>query len=435
VANSRRVGTVEWADGRIPTRQFEAKLSTNRARLKIAYFVNHYPKVSHTFIRREILALERRGFEVQRVALRGWDTPVPDEEDRAERNRTHYVLRNGAAALILPMLGCLLKSPARFFAAFALAMRMARENRERSWVYHLAYLAEACVVLSWLKAFGARHIHAHFGTNSTEVVMLTRAIGGPPYSFTVHGPDEFLQPMGLAEKTRRSAFAVAISSYGRSQLYLRLPHLDWPKVHIVHCGLDNAFYDMAPVPVPDTPRFVCVGRLSAEKGQMLLLEAVARLAAKNIPIELELVGDGPLRSELEKLIEKYRLCARVHITGWISNKEVRDEIVRARALVLPSFSEGLPVVIMEAMALRRPVLTTFIAGIPELVRPGENGWLFPAGSLDDLTDALEACLAMPVEELQKLGDAGYGRVIARHSIDVEAGKLADKFCAANTEAH
>jgi colanic acid/amylovoran biosynthesis glycosyltransferase len=181
---------------------------------------------------------------------------------------------------------------------------------------------------------------------------------------------------------------------------------------------------MTPVPVPDTPRFVCVGRLSEEKGQMLLLEAVARVAEKNIPIDLVLVGDGPLRGELEKLIEKYRLGAHIRITGWISNSEVRDEIVRARALVLPSFSEGLPVVIMEAMALRRPVLTTFIAGVPELVS-SENGWLFPAGSLDDLTNALEACLAMSVDELQRLGDAGYRRVIARHSVDIEATKLAE----------
>jgi colanic acid/amylovoran biosynthesis glycosyltransferase len=399
--------------------------------LKIAYFVNQYPKVSHTFIRREILALERRGFEVQRVALRGWDTPVPDEEDRTERDRTRYVLRNGAYALVLPAVRCLLKSPVRFFAAVALAMKMSRASRERSMAYHLAYLAEACVVLSWVKAFGARHVHAHFGTNSAEVAMLTRALGGPPFSFTVHGPDEFLQPMGLPEKIRRSAFAVAISSYGRSQLYLRLPHRDWPKVHVVHCGLENTFFDMAPVPVPDTPRFVCVGRLSEEKGQMLLLEAVARVAARHIPVELVLVGDGPLRGGLEKLIEKYRLGAHVRITGWISNRQVREEIVRARALVLPSFSEGLPVVIMEAMALRRPVLTTFIAGIPELVHSGENGWLFPAGSLDDLTDALEACLATTIDELQKLGDAGYGRVIARHSIDVEAGKLAEIFRAAN----
>src|ERR1700681_2102700 len=124
--------------------------------MKIAYFVNHYPKVSHTFIRREILALERRGFEVQRLALRGWDTPVPDPEDRLERDRTHYALRNGGAALGVTMLRCVLTSPVRVFAAFALAMKMSRASRERPLVYHLAYLAEACVVLSRLRAFGPR---------------------------------------------------------------------------------------------------------------------------------------------------------------------------------------------------------------------------------------------------------------------------------------
>ncbi|MDP9017068.1 MAG: glycosyltransferase [Candidatus Eremiobacteraeota bacterium] len=399
--------------------------------MKIAYFVNQYPKVSHTFIRREILALERRGFDVQRVALRGWDTPVPDEEDRTERDRTRYILRNGSAALVLPALRCLLKSPMRFFAAVALALQMSKASRQRPLVYHIAYLAEACVVLSWLRKYGAHHIHAHFGTNSTEVAMLTHALGGPPFSFTVHGPEEFLGPMGLPQKIRRSAFAVAISSYGRSQLYLRLPYRDWPKVHVIHCGLEKIFFDMAPVPVPDTPRFVCVGRLSEEKGQMLLLEAVARMVAKDIPIELVLVGDGPLRGELEKLIAKHQLGEQVRITGWISNKDVREEIVRARALVLASFSEGLPVVIMEAMALRRPVLTTYIAGIPELVRSGENGWLFPAGSLEDLTKALESCLSTSIEDLRRFGDAGYSRVIARHSVDVEADKLAELFIAAN----
>jgi len=211
---------------------------------------------------------------------------------------------------------------------------------------------------------------------------------------------------------------------------LRLPNQDWTKVHVVHCGLEKIFYDRAPERVPSTPRFICVGRLSQEKGQMLLVEAVARVAAKGIPIELVLVGDGPLRGDLQKLIEKYHLGERVRITGWISNNDVRNEIVSARALVLPSFSEGLPVVIMEAMALRRPVLTTYIAGIPELVRSGENGWLFPAGSLDDLSDALEACLAASIEDLQKLGDQGFSRVIARHSIDVEAGKLTNLLTAA-----
>lgn len=401
--------------------------------MKIAYFVNQYPKVSHTFIRREIFALERRGFQVERIALRGWDTPVPDEEDRSERDRTRYILQKGPATLVLPTLRCLLRSPLRFLRAFALSLKMSRVSRGRPLVYHVVCLAEACVVLELLRSCGACHVHAHFGTNSAEIAMLTRVLGGPPFSFTAHGPEEFLQPMGLPEKTHRSAFVVAISSYGRSQLYLRLQHREWPKVHVVHCGLEGLFYDMAPVPLPINPRFVCVGRLSEEKGQLLLLEAVARLTTRDVQVELILVGDGPLRGEIEKFIQEHRLGECVRITGWISNQAVREEIVSARALVLPSFSEGLPVVIMEAMALRRPVLATYIAGIPELVRPGENGWLFPAGSLDDLTSALEDCLSTSSEDLQRLGAAGYNRVIARHSIETEVGKLAQLFRASDPQ--
>jgi glycosyltransferase involved in cell wall biosynthesis len=373
--------------------------------------------------------LERQGFEVHRIALRGWDTPTPDCEDLAEQQRTRYVLRGGLGELVIPVLRALLSSPVRLLAAISLALTMARESRERPLAYHLVYVAEACLVLSWLRASGAKHVHAHFGTNSAEIVMLVRALGGPPYSFTVHGPDEFHQPMGLREKVHRSAFVVAISNYGRSQLFLRLAHQDWPKVHVVHCGLDQKFYDIAAAPFPTAPRLICVGRLCEAKGQILLVEAAARLAAKAIGFELVLAGDGPLRGELENLIERYKIGAHVRITGWISSTDVRNEILSARALVLPSFAEGLPVVLMEAMALRRPVLTTYVAGIPELVRAGENGWLFAAGSLDDLTNALEACLSASVEHLKRLGDAGHDRVISRHSIDIETTKLAALFLA------
>jgi glycosyltransferase involved in cell wall biosynthesis len=117
----------------------------------------------------------------------------------------------------------------------------------------------------------------------------------------------------------------------------------------------------------------------------------------------------------------------VRITGWINSDEVRSEILAARALILPSFAEGLPVVLMEAMALRRPVLSTYVAGIPELVIPGENGWLFPAGSVDDLVDAMESCLAADPEQLSTMGEAGYQRVIERHAIDSEAAKLGALF--------
>jgi colanic acid/amylovoran biosynthesis glycosyltransferase len=400
--------------------------------LKIAYFINHYPKVSHSFIRREILALERQGFEVQRIAVHGWDDILPDQEDRQERERTRYVLRRGAWPLLLPTLRVLLRSPVRFIAAVRLAVKMARQSA-RPLPYHLIYVAEACALLPWLTAFGARRLHAHFGNNSTEIAMLTRVLGGPPYSFTIHGPGDFHAPIGLEEKIHRSTFVVAVSSFGRSQLYLRSRYADWPKIKVIHCGLEQAFYDIATAPVPVDPlRLVCVGRLCEEKGQRLLLEAAARLAAKGIAFELVFAGDGPMRGELEKLIEDYGLGKQVRITGWISSSAVAAEILAARALVLPSFAEGLPVVIMEAMALRRPVLATYVAGIPELVTPGEHGWLFPAGSVDELTRAIEDCLSRSLDDLQRIGNAAHTRALARHSIDTEVGKLAALFRATDT---
>jgi len=396
--------------------------------MRIAYFINQYPKVSHSFIRREILALERQGIEVQRIALRGWDGELQDNDDIAERSKTRYVLEDGVKGLLKPLLEVLRAQPRRFFSALWLALGMGR-RADRSWPYHLIYLAEACRVVQWLQAFGAEHVHAHFGTNSTEVVMLANALGGPHYSFTVHGPEEFDKPqfLHIGEKVRRAAFVAAVSSYGRSQLYRWVAHAHWDKVKVVHCGLEAAFHAGPPVPVPAVPRLVCVGRLCEQKGQLLLLEAAQKLAAQGTTFELVLAGDGEMRAEIETLIARHELQAQVRITGWISSGQVREELLAARALVLPSFAEGLPVVIMEAMALRRPVLTTYVAGIPELVRPGENGWLFPAGAVQELAAAMADCLGQPDEVLQRMGDAAHQRVLERHDIDTEAAKLASYF--------
>lgn len=392
---------------------------------RIAYFINQYPKVSHSFIRREILALERQGYKVQRIALRGWNEAVADPEDVTEKVRTQYVLRGGLLPLLGATLRAMLSAPLRFFNALALAVKMSR-HADRPLLYHLIYLAEACRMLPWVRDFRASHLHAHFGTNSTEVVMLAHALGGPGYSFTVHGPEEFDKPqfIHLGEKIRRAKFVVAISSYGRSQLYRWVEHTQWPKVKVVHCGLEAAFYNVPPTNPPDVPRLVCVGRLCEQKGQLLLIKALALLVQRGVKCELVLAGDGEMRSEVEALVARYGLQAQVRITGWISSAQVRDEILAARAMVLPSFAEGLPVVIMEAMALHRPVLTTAVAGIPELVLQGEVGWLFSAGSVEELTDAMAQCLSTPADQLGVMGKAAYSRVLQRHSIDMEAGKLA-----------
>ena len=397
--------------------------------LRVAYLINLYPKVSHSFIRREIMALERRGASVQRIAVQGWeDANLTDPDDLAERALTQYVLKRGVVGLLLPTFRALLRGPVQFFSALKLAIQMSR-RADRSLPYHLIYLAEACQVLLWLRAAGSTHLHAHFGTNPAEVVMLVNALGGPTYSFTVHGPEEFDKPqfIGIGEKIRRSAFVAAISSYGRSQLFRWVEHEQWQKVKIVHCGLERDFHNVVASDPPDVPRLVCVGRLCEQKGQLLLIEAANRILQSGAKLELVLAGDGEMRGEVERLVAAYGMQQQVRITGWISSAQVRDEIIGARAMVLPSFAEGLPVVIMEAMALRRPVVTTFVAGIPELVRHGESGWLFPAGDVEELVLAIKACLNASSETLSRMASAAHARVLERHDIDIEAAKLAMLF--------
>ncbi len=395
---------------------------------KVTYFINQYPKVSHSFIRREILALERQGVEVQRIALRGWDGDAVDAEDLDERDKTRYVLQDGIFGLLKSTLEIVFTRPTAFLRTLKMAFKLS-VRADRPWPIHLIYLAEACRILPWIESFGAAHLHAHFGTNSAEVVMLARMLGGPEYSFTVHGPEEFDKPQSLKlrEKVRHAAFVVAISSFGRSQLYRWIDFADWDKVKLVHCGLEKSFHDQHVMPIPSAPRLVCVGRLCEQKGQLLLVHAISRLLLSGIDVELVLAGDGEMRGEIEALLRQSSLREHVHITGWISSEQVREQILAARALVLPSFAEGLPVVIMEAMALRRPVLSTYVAGIPELVRPGEGGWLFPAGDVDALEQALKQVLAFPPEDLERMGMAANLRVMQNHSIDTEVERLAGYF--------
>jgi glycosyltransferase involved in cell wall biosynthesis len=395
--------------------------------MRIAYLINQYPKVSHTFIRREILALERLGFDVTRIAVRGWDADLVDDEDHAERQRTRYVLRTGTFRLAFALLAASLSRPVRFARALGLASRMGW-GADRPLPVHLVYLAEACLIESWLRKAGVRHLHAHFGTNSAEVAMLVHALGGPRWSFTVHGPEEFDKPefIGLAEKIRRAAFVVAVSSFGRSQLFRWVERQEWDKIVVVHCGLDPQFYAGAPT-YSDTKNLVCVGRLCEQKGQLLLIEAFRRLVEGGTDLTLTLAGDGELRPALEAMIREYRLEANVHITGWIGSHDVRGRILAARALVLPSFAEGLPVVIMEAMALRRPVISTFIAGIPELVSSGEHGWLVPPGDIEALVQAIQTSLDTPPADLKRMSDAAFEKVVQFHDVDTEAAKLAALF--------
>ena len=403
--------------------------------MTIAYLVNQYPQTSQSFIRREIAALEAQGIPVQRYTLRRWDQKLIDPRDEQERQRTRAVLETGAGGLTLATLRAAVTRPGAFFRALATAIRHGRRSG-KSVALHLVYLAEACVLERWLREGKVGHVHAHFGTNSATVAMLCRMLGGPTYSFTSHGPEEYDKPeaISLAEKVSRSRFVVAISSFGRSQLYRWCDYRDWPKVQVVRCGVDELFLrpgagsGSAEVPPPPAePRLVNVGRLGASKGQLFLIEAAGRLAAEGMKFELTLVGDGPMRDEIERLIERLNLKTHVRLAGWMSNDAVRQEILRARAMCLPSFAEGLPLVIMESLALHRPVISTYVAGIPELVEPGVCGWLVPPGSTDELTAAMRDALTAPPERLAEMGRIGARRVAERHDVAKEAARLAALF--------
>ncbi len=396
--------------------------------MKIAYLVNQYPKVSHSFIRREIAALEACGVQVARFSIRSCASELVDPADKLELEKTRIVLGVGILGLLLITLGVALTRPVRWLRALWLALKFGWGS-DRGFLRHLAYLAEACVLLRWFWESEVTHVHAHFGTNPTTVAMLCHSIGGPPYSFTIHGPDEFDRPesIALTEKINRSAFVVAISSFSKSQLYRWCDHTQWEKIHVIRCGVDNHFLSQPTTLISEHPNFVCVGRLCEQKGQLLLLQAVKKLATEGLRCNLTLVGDGPLRPQIEALIKHYELEEQVKITGWASGDQVQKYIIKSRSLVLPSFAEGLPVVIMEALALERPVISTYVAGIPELVKPGVNGWLVPAGSVEALTAAMRTALLLPAEQLEQMGKAGSASVIQQHNVGKEVSQLAKLF--------
>lgn len=397
--------------------------------MKIGYIVNTYPSPSHTFIRREIAALERRGLSVHRFAMRAHDGPLSDPADRAEAARTEYVLAAGWLAMIWSLFLMGMRAPLKPWAALVLALRIGRQS-DVGVLRHLVYLLEAAHVARRAVQLRLDRLHAHFGTNPAAVAMLARALGGPVYSFTVHGPEEFDKPgaLALGEKLERADFAVGVSAYGRSQLCRQVPHRVWKRLHVVHCGIEPAAFSR-PVPLPTGRplRLVAIGRFHEQKGQLALIDAMAELRRREAPVVLTLIGDGPLRGAIERAISRHGLGDIVRLTGWLDEASLRRELDAAHGLVLPSFAEGLPMVVMEAMAAGRPVIATWVAGIPELMVNGKTGWLVPAGDAGALTEAMIDMAMTGDERLAAMGKIARARALTRHDIDTEAAKLAALF--------
>lgn len=392
--------------------------------MNIAYLTNQYPKVSHTFIRREIRALEDRGLKIFRSSIRSSGEALADPEDLEELERTFICLERPKGQILGSALAEGFRHPLKSLAALRLGFRLAKVS-DRGWLRHVAYWVEAHVLLREYRRRKIDHIHVHFATNATKVARMIRLMGGPTFSFTTHGPNEFDAPQALdiGGSVAEAAFACAITSYCSAQICRWTAFEHWGRIHQIHCAVSEGFLE-AYSPVPEeTKTLLCIGRLSAQKGQLLLLEALAKARTNGADLDLVLVGDGEMRPQIERAITQFGLEPHVRITGWVNEQEIRTLLRDSRALVLPSFAEGLPVVIMEAFALGRPVITTYIAGIPELVENGVNGFLFPAGSVDAVSKAMEEVAALDAARLTAMGKHGHDAVAREHHQPTEAAKL------------
>lgn len=391
--------------------------------MKIGYLMNTYPLVSTTFIGREIAALEAEGLEIHRYAARAWTGTLPDAQDQAEAGRTTYLLGQGFIALFGALLDVARRHPRGLMRAVGLWARLLR-NAGGGMVRHAAYLLEAALFVQLARRDRIAHVHAHFSTNATAVAMLAEAMGGPGYSFTVHGPDEFFVPYAnsLALKASRARFVACISHFCRSQVMALSDPAHWSRYRIVHCGVAPDLY-RGESRAASGKDVLFIGRLSQVKGMAVLIDAFARVAPQHPDAQLALVGDGPERAALERQVEALGLAARVRFLGFVSQQRVAEELARSDVLVLPSFAEGLPVVLMEAGAAGMPVITTRIAGIPELVEDGVTGFVVPPGDMLSLAERLDQLLGDP-DCRARMGAAARARVEEDFAIGKEAQWLA-----------
>lgn len=401
--------------------------------MRIAYLMNTYPLTSTTFIRREMEALEAMGVEIKRYAVRHWDGKLVDPLDIADQAKTHYLLSGRVLQLIFSFFVVLFTNPAGFFSATKVWLQVCK-NAGLS-IKHFAYFLQATYFYRLTKKEGLKHVHVHFSTNATTVAMLAKQMGGPSYSFTAHGPDEFVDPTAASMflKVQHAAFVVAISNYCRVQLVRFSSYDFWEKIIIVHCGIHVDEFEPSFTFDENNQSLICVGRICPQKAQLLFPAAIAQIKNEFPNMHVHFIGDGESRAALEAGIKKYAVEKFVTIHGWKANLEVRKMVKQNRALLLPSFAEGLPVVIMEAFALGRPVISTYIAGIPELV-DSRCGWMIPAGSIDGIANAMRAALTTPVATLEKMGKEGRKRVEIEHNLKTIAPILQQAF-AKQSSAH
>jgi len=396
--------------------------------LRLAYLVSEYPGISHTFIFREIQALRELGHEVHTASIRRpahLEKMTPAEKEEAAA--TLYIKDTSLWQVIRTHWRLFWRRPWPYLQMLAASRRYSRRG-PRNLLKCLAYFAEAGILLEWLQVRDIHHVHVHFGNPAGTVALIASVYGTMDYSLSIHGPDIFYDVTLelLPDKIRQSRFTRAISFYCQSQLMRLVPYEDWSRLAVVRCGVDLEVFQPRPEPGNRAPEILCVGRLVPAKGQHILVEAVGRLHAAGLPFHLTLVGDGPDMASLQALVRQLALDGRVTFVGAVGQGQVLDYYDQADIFVLASFAEGVPVVLMEAMAKEIPCVATHITGIPELIDHGKDGLLVSPGHVEALAEALRRLLQDGALR-QRLGANGRRKVAAHYNLPVNCRQMAAVF--------
>ena len=397
--------------------------------MRIAYLVSQYPSVTHTFVLREIRTLKDQGWDVRTFSILSnavrTNTRTAVEEEEA---RNTPCIRDLSAISILGChLAALLTRPHAYLWGLWQAIRLGRARGVET-LKSLRHFIDAVVAGRWMMQAGCTHFHTHF---SSAVALLIVKIFSIEYSVTIHGPDEFTDPSGfnLAHKVNSARLVVTISSFGFSQTLRFSDPRDWPKIAVSRLGVDPSFFDPRPEPATSPKEILCVARLAPVKAQRILLQAAGVLAHEGREFKLRFVGDGPDRRDLERMTQDLGLTEHVVFDGWLNEEAVRQRYRSASIFSLASFAEGLPVVLMEAMAMEIPCVAPAIMGIPELIRDGENGLLVPPADHVALARAL-ARLLDDSQLRKELGAAARHSVLSDYDLATNVGDFVAKLAAA-----
>jgi colanic acid/amylovoran biosynthesis glycosyltransferase len=407
-----------------------AAQTPNSARVcRLAYLLSRYPAVSHTFFLNEVHQLRKLGFTVEVASINTPDRPrasMPVVEAE-EAEKAFYVKSTGVARAARIAAKTLLRRPQVFIRGLAAALRLGGWNLGAT-LFALFYFAEALILGDWMRSRGLRHLHIHFCGPVATVGMLASIAWNFPYSMTVHGPDEFydVEKFYLRQKVEHAKFILCISDFCRSQLMRIAPHKYWDKMHVVRLGIDpDVFFPMRKECKSEhPPEILCVGRLVSSKGQLILLQACNLLLSQGYSFRIRLVGAGLDRADLEAYAAQNGIAAIFE--GAKNHDEIRQLLQQADIFALASFAEGVPVALMEAMAMEIPCVSTSIAGIPELIRDGLDGLLVPASSAEALASALKRLIENPALR-QSYGAAGRKRVLERYNLPLNIRLLARTF--------